>query len=180
VQELVLVRHAMPEIRRDLPPERWHLDAEGKAAARELAQVLPVRPLMLTSPEPKARETAEELLAVRGGSLRLDERLAEARRDTPYSGLDDYRRLAEAYVAGVAHPGWEPRAALATRIAGAVQDGRAAAGHRALVIVSHGLTITAWLTSEVGLRDPAAFWAALRLPDAWRVGGGRAERAERI
>lgn len=172
----MLVRHAMPEIRRDLPPERWHLDAEGKAAARELAQVLPVRPLLITSPEPKARETAEELLAVRAGSLRLDERLSEARRDAPYRGLDDYRRLAEAYVSGVAHPGWEPRAAVAARVAAAVQDGRAAAGRRALVIVSHGLALTSWLTVETGVEDPAAFWAGFRLPDAWRVAGGRAER----
>jgi broad specificity phosphatase PhoE len=166
----------MPEIRRDLPPERWHLDAEGKLAARALAQVLPVRPLLIASPEPKARETAEELLAVRGGSLRLDGRLAEARRDGPYGGLEDYRRLAAAYVAGTAHPGWEARAALAERIARAVQDGRAAAGRRPLVMVSHGLAITAWLRVEVRLEDPGAFWAALRLPDAWRVAGGQTAR----
>jgi broad specificity phosphatase PhoE len=168
----------MPEIRRDVPPERWHLDAEGKAAARALAQVLPARPLLVTSPEPKARETAEELLAVRGGNLRLDGRLAEARRDAPYGGIDEFRRLAEAYVGGVTHPGWEARAAVAARVGGAVQDGRAAAGRRPLVMVSHGLAITAWLLVDAGIEDPGAFWAALRLPDAWRVGAGRVERVD--
>jgi hypothetical protein len=34
-----------------------------------------------------------------------------------------------------------------------------------LVIGSHGMAMTVWLSSRLRLADPAAFWSDLRLPD---------------
>ena len=33
----------------------------------------------------------------------------------------------------------------------------------------HGLFITTWLDSEMGLTDPFVFWSELRMPDAWEL-----------
>lgn len=41
---LILVRHAMPELRPDVPAERWQLGDEGRAAARALADALHLGP----------------------------------------------------------------------------------------------------------------------------------------
>jgi hypothetical protein len=40
---------------------------------------------------------------------------------------------------------------------------------RALVVASHSMAMTFWLTARVGLDAPDQFWSALRLPDAFAV-----------
>jgi hypothetical protein len=45
----------------------------------------------------------------------------------------------------------------------------ARADGRPLVIASHGMAMTLWLTTTVALADPGAFWANLRLPDLLTV-----------
>lgn len=62
-KQLILVRHSIPEIREDLPAREWHLSEEGKRLAERLAgHLMQYRPeIIIASPEPKARETAEIL-----------------------------------------------------------------------------------------------------------------------
>jgi hypothetical protein len=38
-----------------------------------------------------------------------------------------------------------------------------------VVIATHGMAMTIWLSSVIGLPDPAGFWSDLRFPDAYRV-----------
>jgi broad specificity phosphatase PhoE len=110
VAQVVLVRHAMPEVRPDVPAERWRLGDEGRAAARDLAGALPREPLTLTSDEPKAWQTAQELVTVCGGTLAVDARVAETRRPPLWD--ESFRELARQFVAGRQHPGWEPHEAV--------------------------------------------------------------------
>jgi broad specificity phosphatase PhoE len=167
VAQVVLVRHAMPEIQPDLPAERWRLGDDGRAAARELAGSLPRGPFALTSDEPKAQQTAEELVAVCGGTLAVDARVAETRR--PHVWDVNFRELARQYVAGRQHPGWEPHDAVVGRFDAAVRAGLGARHGAPLVVVTHGQALTLWLRSVGAIDDAPRFWSELEFPDAWTV-----------
>jgi broad specificity phosphatase PhoE len=158
---LYLVRHAMPAFSPDVPPDRWPLDDDGRRAAAAL--VLPPDALLVSSTEPKARQTLEP-----AGPVVTDARFDEVRRDEPFHG--DYRARRRAYVGGTDHPGWEPRERAVARFAAGVHAWRARAGGRALVVCTHGMVMTLWLASVADLPDPAGFWAGLGLPDVIEIG----------
>lgn len=159
---LYIVRHAMPVADPNQDPATWPLSEEGRGAAHALANRLPDDALLVASDEPKAWHT----LAPTGDATAVikDVRLREVRRlDEAFS--DDFHVARRSYVNGVDHPGWEDRRAVAARMQSAVHDYQVAAGDRPLVIAGHGMSMTVWITSAAGLRDPGDFWAALRLPD---------------
>jgi broad specificity phosphatase PhoE len=135
-----LVRHAAVVVDPAVPSSEWRLSEEGREAARSL--VLPRREAR-TSPEPKARETAE----LAGLDALVDERLREVGR--PWS--DDYVAQVERWFAGEEPDGWEPRNDALARLRAALDgfDG---------VAVSHGLAISLY----VGLSF--AEWRALPFP----------------
>lgn len=158
---LILVRHAMPAVDPDVPPERWHLSPDGHRAATALAARLPADAVLVASAEPKARQTL-------GGGVSIDNRFNEVVRDEPYDG--DYRARRRAYVSGTDHPGWEPRDQVVARFAEGVTGWLGRSGPRLLVVATHGMAMTLWLAAGTpGLADPGAFWADLRLPDAFAV-----------
>jgi broad specificity phosphatase PhoE len=152
---LLLVRHAIPERIRGVPAEDWHLGDEGRAAARALAGRLDRDLRLVASDEPKAVETAEELIAVRGGTLAIDARLREVARPPLWDG--GYRERAQAYVGGEPVDGWEPHEQVIARFAAAAADAEA--------VVAHGLAMSLYLP----VADRVAFWQDLRFPDAWRL-----------
>jgi broad specificity phosphatase PhoE len=155
MDDLVLVRHAMPEIVAGVSPAWWHLGSEGRAAARELAARLDPAARVVTSHEVKARETAEEIVIASGGTLALDPRLGEVARPLAPDG-ETHRALARRYVGGEALAGWEPHAQVIERFSAAVEG--------AEVVVTHGIVMTLYLRPD----DPVRFWDDLRFPDAWR------------
>jgi broad specificity phosphatase PhoE len=145
---LYLVRHAMPAFGPDTPPERWHLDPAGRRAAATLRHVVPKDAVLVSSREPKARETLEPT-----GHVVTDMRFDEVARDEPFDG--DFRARRRAYVAARFDAGimfWRPRA-----------------DPRPLVVATHGMAMTLWLATVVDLADPAPFWEDLRLPDVVEV-----------
>jgi broad specificity phosphatase PhoE len=165
---VILVRHAMPEVRPDVPAQSWELGEAGRAAARALARVLPPAPFALTSDEPKARQTAEEIVGVQGGTLAVDARLGEARRPPGWDA--EFRARAREYVGGREHAGWEPHAEVVARVDAAVRAGLSAALAAPLVVVGHGQALALWLRATGAIDDAAQFWSALALPDAWAAG----------
>jgi broad specificity phosphatase PhoE len=152
----------MPERVQGVPSEHWRLGDEGRAAARELAQRLAGELRIVSSSEPKALETAEELIAVRGGSVTVDERLGEVRRPPRWDG--GYYDRARRYVGGEPVDGWEPLAEIVERFA--------AAARGAEVVVTHGLAMTLYLAAD----DPVRFWDELAFPDAWSALAGKLRR----
>jgi broad specificity phosphatase PhoE len=164
---LILVRHAMPSYGPQTPAHEWELGSDGHAAARRLAAALPSGALLVAGTEPKAYQT----LAPAGPALR-DLRFNEVARIEPWEG--DYRRgRRRAYVSGTDHAGWEPRAAVAARFEVAVREHLASAEGKPLIIATHGMAMTIWLTSHRLLDDPGAFWSDLRFPDAHIVDDDR-------
>ena len=161
---LYVVRHAMPAVNPATDPATWELGADGRAAARALGVVLPAGAPRFASDEPKAWQTLapdEERGVIR------DSRFGEVRRNERFS--DDFRRARREYVRGAKIDDWEPQEAVVARFATAVAEARRLASDRDLVIATHGMAMTLWLASELGLPDPVRFWDELRFPDLLRV-----------
>ncbi|BEL04534.1 hypothetical protein Q0Z83_027250 [Actinoplanes sichuanensis] len=159
---LFLVRHAMPVLDPEVPPERWELDAAGRQAAESLKQILPANAVLVSSREPKARQTLEPT-----GQVLTDVRFNEIARDEPYDG--DFRARRRAYLAGTEHPGWEPHRQVIERFDAGIRHWRTRAGIRPLVVATHGMAMTLWAAATTDLADPIAFWDGLRLPDVYEV-----------
>lgn len=177
VAHLVLVRHAMPDIVPEVPAERWHLGAEGRSAARALRPLVVGPAYFVASDEPKAVETLHELAGLAGHArdagqpeVRTDPGFGEVRR--PHAWSNDYGNRATAYLEGVCHDGWEPHDEVSARFQSAVvhHASLAAAQRRTLVIGTHGLAPTVWLSRRMRLEpSPLQFWADLRFPDLIEV-----------
>jgi broad specificity phosphatase PhoE len=163
---LLLVRHAMPAVDPAADPSAWPLSSQGLAASRLLARVLPASALLVASDEPKAWQTLDP-----DGSrpVKRDSRLAEVRRREAFS--DDFREARRSYVSGSQIAGWEPRAEVARRFGDAVRDAAAQGAGRDVVIASHGMAMTVWLSRAVLLADPGEFWEEMqrRFPDLLAV-----------
>lgn len=159
---LLLVRHAMPAYGPAVPPHEWTLSAEGWQAARRLIARLPSGARLVSSGEVKAWQTLGG-----DGAVTRDRRFDEVTRVEPWEG--DYRELRRAYVDGADHPGWEPRAEVAERFDAGITEQLALAGGHPLVVATHGMAMTVWMTARLGLDGSGDFWADLRFPDAHRV-----------
>jgi broad specificity phosphatase PhoE len=122
---MYLVRHAMVVVDLSVPSNEWRLSEEGRRAAAKLA--LPPAPV-LTSPEPKAVETA----VAAGWTATVDERLREVER--PLIG-DGYETWVRRYLEGEELDDWETHAHALARLHAALDgfDG---------IAVTHGLAIS--------------------------------------
>lgn len=163
---LLLVRHAMPDVDPATDPSTWPLSAEGMSASRLLARLIPADALLVASDEPKAWQTLDP---DGSGDVRRDRRLGEIHRTEAFS--DDFRLARRRYVSGSPVAGWEQHADVARRFDAAVRDATAQAAGRDLVIASHGMAMTVWLSHAVSLADPGEFWQDMqqRFPDLLAV-----------
>jgi broad specificity phosphatase PhoE len=158
---LVLVRHALPAYGPDIPPHEWPLSEVGLGVARQLR--LPDQAYLAASAELKAVQTIDH-----AGPVAQDARFGEVSREgEPWGG--PYRMLRRSFVEGTDHPGWEPRTAVVGRFHAGVEHHLGRAAGRPLIIATHGMAMTVWLTAQVGLTDPGAFWEALTFPDVYAV-----------
>lgn len=167
---ITYVRHAMAVPEEGVHPTAWHLDAAGAADAGRLAARLEVAPnigALVTSSEPKARETAEVIGEHWDAVVLVDERLREAAR--PWIG-PGYRAVVHRYLRGERPAGWEPHAEVAARVAAAVAEATERAAGGPVVVVSHGLALALHLGDRLGQRfDRESFWSGLAFPDAWAL-----------
>lgn len=156
---LILVRHAMPIVDRQVPSTRWSLSEESRRDAETLARRLdlPGDALVVSSDELKARQTAEAF----GQSFAVDPRLREVTR--PWVE-DEYERIARRWLQGEDVGGWEPRASVVRRMTNAVGEVTTPATST-VCVVSHGLAIST-LVGEVTGTDPVELWLQLQFPDS--------------
>lgn len=174
---IILVRHALPEVRPGVASRLWGLSERAREDCVLLAHALPPRlaPIAWTSAEKKAHETATVIGLRRGLLVQTDAGFREV--DRPDAWVEDDRESTLAYLAGADLPGWEPRELAVGRFADALARARATAGDGDLVVVSHGLALALYLAS-VAVVEPTAFWDKLTFPDVWRVepGAGQPQR----
>jgi broad specificity phosphatase PhoE len=152
----------MPAHGPDTPARDWPLAPEGHVAARSLCARLPTGARLVASSEPKAIASLRP-----AGEVIPDRRFDEISRVEAYD--DTFRTRRRAYVDGTDHPDWEARDDVVRRFEAGVAEHLATADGRPVVIASHGMAMTLWLTAAVGLDEPGAFWADLRFPDAHAV-----------
>lgn len=164
VGRLLLVRHGRPEVAPGLAPSQWALAADARNEIGRLGSSLDLGTdtVVVASTERKAIETAEALMKPR--SADASDRFREVRKPW-FDDSADHRAAVQRYFAGEVLSDWEPLAEATRRFEEGVEEHR----DRDVVIVTHGIVMTAWIASATELPDPFQFWTGLRMPDVWEV-----------
>lgn len=176
--KLILVRHSAPQVVPGTPQNRWSLSPEGKAAAHALAQRLRAfsPPVIWSSPEPKALETATAIAAALGRPVQEEPDLRE--HDRASVGYLERAEL-EAGVASLLASdddlvfGDESARDVFDRMDRAVRSAQAASADA--LLVTHGTAMAIFVARRCSL-DPLAFWRALAAPAAVILDGDRLEK----
>ena len=139
---LILVKHAQPTLDPSKAAREWRLGAEGVAQAHRLSAALrafsPLR--LVSSPEPKAIQTAEIVAAELGCDVTILEDLREIDRPVlPILAAIDHEALNERLFVDFDEPvlGIESARAALHRFDRAVRDQLRTPDERTLVIFSH-------------------------------------------
>lgn len=164
---LILVRHGRPVIDPDIPPPQWGLCPEGREAVAALAdKLIPFGArAAISSPEPKALQTAEIIGQRLGLAVEVEHGLHEHKRQHWSFGTEEEfrQRIAQVFA--------NPR----TEAAGGESADQAcerlttALAHhitRPLVAVTHGTVLSLYVARRLGL-DANDLWRNLRTPDAF-------------
>ena len=164
---LILVRHGRPAIDPATPSTTWPLCPEGREACEKLAERIaaysPKR--VVSSPEPKARETAQIIGDRLGLAVELDPGLHEHKRQHLSFGTEqEFRQRIAAVFASPSEPvgGYETAHAAAERLAAALASHEGAP----LVAVTHGTVLSMYLAEKLAC-DAHDLWRSLHMPDAF-------------
>lgn len=168
---LHLVRHGRPAVVPGTPAAAWDLDPAGydDVWALRASGRLPVRAAWLSSPEPKALQTAQLLTDADVGvldDLREHERSGEWVEDFPAAVRRAFAAPEQPAVAG-----WEPLAVCRARVVAAVRrvlDVHAGTGDD-VVLVGHGTAWTLVVAELTGRPPDLERWASLAMPDVLTV-----------
>lgn len=165
---MLLVRHSVPEIEPARPAHEWRLSADGRARCERLArQVAAYEPeLLLSSPEPKALETAELIAPRLGLAVKVENDIREhERRTLPFLPRSEFLRLMREFFARPDEVvvGEESASAARARFASVVDS-----IDRPAVAVTHGTVIALYVAAS-DEDGGFAFWKTLALPDAVHV-----------
>lgn len=164
--DLILVKHAAPEIRRRVSPPDWMLSPAGRNQSVELAARLRrYSPgSLVCSEEPKAKETAE----IVGSQLHLSATAVPGFQENDRSGVpfypveDQFRdRMREFFERPDERVlGNESADEAHARFANAVAQLPTSGAPRPTVVVTHGAVLTLLVTRANGL-EPFPFWSEL-------------------
>jgi broad specificity phosphatase PhoE len=166
---VVLVKHALPELRAGVAPRHWTLGTRGEAGARRLATVLRQFGAFRLehSPEPKASRTAELIAAELG--LERHERPGLEEIDRPASPIlsraehaaHNAQLFATPSLAVVGNESADRALArFELALAAAISDTPA---HEHLVVITHG-TVIALLVAAHNAADASTLWQRLQCP----------------
>ncbi|HEX8912586.1 MAG TPA: histidine phosphatase family protein [Humisphaera sp.] len=180
MRKLILVKHAAPVVTPGVPSERWPLSADGKLAARHLAEALrPLAPAaVVASLEPKAAETGEIVAAALGVPFEAAAFLHEHdRSNVPHLPTREFIGMMEVlFRKPTEHVlGRESAAEALARFRPAVEAAAERYPTGNLAVVSHG-TVIALLLAQLGGGRGFELWRRMAQPSyavvdvpAWRV-----------
>ena len=165
---LILVRHSVPEIENDRPANTWHLSREGQLRAQRLALLLESYDpdIILSSDEPKAKETAEILAAQLGLSLQIVPNLHEHdRSDVPLLSHESFQASIRDFFQKPTELafGNETADQASARFYQAVHSILSEHRGETVVIVTHGTVISLFVSRLTGSSD-LELWNQLGLP----------------
>jgi len=166
---LHLVRHARPLFTPGVPAAEWDLDpaAYDDVWALRASGRLPTRAAWLTSPEPKAVQTAQLLT---DGDVGVLPDLREHQRTGEW--LEDFTgavRRAFDHPDRPAVAGWEPLDDCRRRVTAAVRAVLEVHADTDVVLVGHGTAWTLVAADLTGRPPDLERWASLAMPDVIRV-----------
>ncbi|WEL23370.1 histidine phosphatase family protein [Candidatus Nanohalovita haloferacivicina] len=159
MEKVFFLRHFQTEVDPDTPVSEWNLSEEGLEEMEEFMQGdLPQVEAILTSPEPKAQNTAERLLEQIGEEVVPLEELREV--DRSRRGFIEkhhkYVETAKEYLQNdYPKTAWEPKSEVKRRIREFIQR-MEGMGYDRVLVVGHGLYFSIMLGEE-----PYYFWREL-------------------
>lgn len=164
---LILVRHGRPAIDPATPSTTWSLCPEGRDGCEKLAErILAYAPTaVVSSPEPKALETAQILAARAGLDVEVDAGLHEHKRQHLSFGTEaEFRQR----IAAVFEKPADPVGGVETAHEAAERLGAALARHKGapLLAVTHGTVLSVYLGEKLDC-DAHDLWRSLHMPDAF-------------
>ena len=167
--QLILIKHSLPEIVPSIPAKQWLLSATGRQRCNQLATQLeafsPV--VFITSDEPKAQETGQVVAKILGTPCTTAPNLHEHDR-TNEKYLPKKEQFEVRVARFFAHPqrlvfGQETADDAHARFANAVSTAITQHPGRSIAIVAHGTVITLFVARACGLQ-PFTLWKRLDLP----------------
>jgi len=165
---LILVKHSLPQVVETIPAREWTLSELGRERAEKLAERLRVYEpdFIVSSAEPKARQTASILAEILGLQFQVAQGLHEHDRSTsPYYSEEVFHSLIQKFFA---QPdtlvfGNETANQTLARFRSAVQSILDTHKENGVVLVSHGTVISLFVSWLTGC-DGYALWHELALP----------------
>ena len=165
---LILVKHSLPEIEKDLPASQWKLSRQGKIRIKRLAEQLHrFQPqLIASSVEPKAKETAEILAGILQLEMHIVEDLHEHdRSNIPYLSQDQFQAAIRKFFEKPDSLvfGRESANQVHARFQRAVDSVLQSYGEKTVAIIAHGTVISLFVSRLTGITD-LVLWNELGLP----------------
>jgi len=168
MNNLILVKHSLPEILPEIPASEWHLSAEGRRRCQVLADELAgLDPdLIFSSQEHKAEETAQIIAQQLIKPLFIVPGLHEHERKTVrFTSDEQFEASVKEFFEqpdGLVF-GEETAVQCLNRFSSAVNQLLSKNRDQNLVVVSHGTVITLFVANNCGI-EPFSFWSRLDLP----------------
>ena len=165
---LILAKHSLPKIEKNRPANQWELSDTGRVLAKKLAvQLNEFQPeLIISSVEPKAKQTAEIIAAEHNLELQLIEGLHEHDRSSVgYLHGDQFQAAVREFFEkpGMLVFGSETADACHARFHHAVHSILDQNLDKTVVMVTHGTVISLFVSRLTGMSD-WSLWNDLALP----------------
>ena len=165
---LILVKHSLPAVETEYPANQWKLSEEGRSRIHRLAEKLRrFEPeVLLSSSEPKAKETAEIL----AGLLQLEMQVAEDlhehdRTNTPFLSPEAFQESIREFFAKPDQLvfGKETADQAHARFESAMEAALSDHMGKTIMIVSHGTVLSLFISRRTGISH-WLLWNELGLP----------------
>jgi len=168
MNNLILVKHSLPEIVPTLPASQWRLSASGQVRCKTLAERLEsyLPDIVISSIEPKAVETAQIIARKMDRPFHTSEGFHEHdRTDVEFLAKKQFESKVSDFFK---HPdklvmGRETARQACERFSKALTSVEMEYPNKNIVIVSHGTVMTLFVEKITGL-EPFSFWKRLGLP----------------
>jgi broad specificity phosphatase PhoE len=165
---LILVKHSLPDIVENIPARQWHLSEEGKLRAERLAHRLTLfKPdVLISSPEPKAGETAEITGRELGLEVRTIQKLHEHdRSNSAYLSRQEFQNAVREFFLRPDQLvfGNETANQALGRFSKTVHGILESNKNQTIAVVTHGTVISLFVSRLTGV-SAFSLWKELGLP----------------
>lgn len=165
---LILVKHSLPQIEENIPAREWHLSDDGMLRAARLAERLTTyRPeVLISSAEPKAKETAKIIAELHKLDVHVVENLHEHdRSNIPYLSKAEFQNAVYKFFMNPESRvfGNETADQASERFSRAIHSILEMHENKSIMVVSHGTVISLFVSRVLGVSG-YSLWKQLGLP----------------